>query len=117
MSLEAGYAAGREELARQFPEVARQTDRRQYRLGLVACTWAPVRVARVCVPHLGKPPEVLDAHDSTTGSVGREQPAVHVFFRPEETDGRSGESDVVEPVARGNEEVNDEIILRRRVRS
>src|SRR5262245_32864437 len=93
---------------RNSPEIAAEPDAVEDRSVLLACVGLPPRVEAVVPPRFREMGELPDRDRCPLRPAP--EPAVDVLFRPEEVHRASGVDDVVPPVSRGDEAVEDEAL-------
>lgn len=69
-----------------------------------------IRPQAVVVPELRKRPCLRERQDFATRLTCARTPGVHVVFRPEEQDARSGVNEVVIPLLEGQREVHHLVV-------
>src|SRR5207237_6474830 len=98
-----------EEALRQAPELARQFEPLENRRVLLARVGLPVRRDAVAPPRVRELAQLRDRDRGARRAAS--EPAGDVLLRPEEVHRASGEDDVVPPVRRGDEAMEEQRVV------
>ena len=93
----------------KMPEVADQPQYVEHCLVLLAGTRLPVRIQAARPPSRREFCQLRDRDGDSARATS--EPAVDVGFRPEDEHGASGESNVVPPLARWDQDVEDRRLI------